>query len=141
MCALIYHQIMRSFYSLKSRQTTNKYLLAFAIDHQASQETTKTRFSSHWKIRLRMSSLRAQILLCYKEILMIGAQTGIYSTHRAKLMIDCQTLYLKVTFNLYQIINEPTRYFSNQPTILDLIITDSLHLLLGSGVTPPPPPL
>ena len=87
-----------------------------------------------------MSSLRAQILLCYKEILMIGAQTGIYSTHRAKLMIDCQTLYLKVTFNLYQIINEPTRYFSNQPTILDLIITDSLHLLLGSGVTPPPPP-
>ena len=38
---------------------------------------------------------------------------------------------------LYQIINEPTRYFSNQPAILDLIITDSPHLLLGSGVSHP----
>ena len=39
--------------------------------------------------------------------------------------------------NLYQIINEPTRYFSNQPAILDLIITDSPHLILSSGVSPP----
>ena len=38
--------------------------------------------------------------------------------------------------NLYQIINEPTRYFSNQPAILDLIITDSPHLILSSGVSP-----
>ena len=39
--------------------------------------------------------------------------------------------------NLYQIINEPTRYFSNQLAILDIIITDSPHFLLGSGVSPP----
>ena len=38
--------------------------------------------------------------------------------------------------NLYQIINEPTRYLSNQPAILDLIITDSPNLFLGSGVSP-----
>ena len=37
--------------------------------------------------------------------------------------------------NLYQMINEPTRSFSNQLAILDLIITDSPHLLLGSGVS------
>ena len=39
--------------------------------------------------------------------------------------------------NLFQIINEPTHYFSNQPALLDLIITDSSHLLLSSGVSPP----
>ena len=43
--------------------------------------------------------------------------------------------------NLYQIINEPTRYFSNQPAILDLIIPDCPHLILSSGASPPPPPL
>ena len=39
--------------------------------------------------------------------------------------------------NLYQIINERTRYFSNEPAILDLIITDCSHLFLRSGVCPP----
>ena len=39
--------------------------------------------------------------------------------------------------NLYQIIYEPTRYFSNQPAILDLLITDCPHLILSSGVSPP----
>ena len=39
--------------------------------------------------------------------------------------------------NLYQIINEPTRYFSNQPAILDLIIPDCPHLILSSGASPP----
>ena len=39
--------------------------------------------------------------------------------------------------NLYQIINEPTRYFSNEPALLDLIITDCPHLVLRSGVSPP----
>ena len=37
---------------------------------------------------------------------------------------------------LYQIINEPTRYFSNEPALLDLIITDCPHLVLRSGVCP-----
>ena len=39
--------------------------------------------------------------------------------------------------NLYQIINEPTRYFSNEPALLDLIIIDCPHLVLRSGVSPP----
>ena len=46
MCALIHHQITQSFYGLKSRQTKNDYLLAFAVDRQANLETIKTRFSS-----------------------------------------------------------------------------------------------
>ena len=35
--------------------------------------------------------------------------------------------------NLYQIINEPTRYFSNEPAILDLMITDCPHLVLDTA--------
>ena len=39
--------------------------------------------------------------------------------------------------NLHQIIYEHTRYFSNQPAILDLIINDCPNLILSSGVSPP----
>ena len=72
---------------------------------------------------------------------MIVARIGICPIHRVKLETN-STLLLQS--NLYQIINEPTRYFSNKPAILDLIITDCPHLILSSGVSPrplPPPPL
>ena len=39
--------------------------------------------------------------------------------------------------NLYQIITEPTRYSDNSASLLDLIITDSPHMFLTSGVSPP----
>ena len=39
--------------------------------------------------------------------------------------------------NLYQIVKEPTRYSDNGAHLLDLIITDSPHLFLNSGVSPP----
>ena len=39
--------------------------------------------------------------------------------------------------NLYQIITEPTHYSENSASLLDLIITDSPHMFLTSGVSPP----
>ena len=39
--------------------------------------------------------------------------------------------------NLYQIIKEPTRFSTNGAYLLDLIITDSPHIFLSSGVSPP----
>ena len=39
--------------------------------------------------------------------------------------------------NLYQIINEPTRYLSYEPALLDLLITDHPHLVRKSGVCKP----
>ena len=39
--------------------------------------------------------------------------------------------------NLYQIVKEPTRYSDNGAHLLDIIITDSPHLFLNSGVIPP----
>ena len=39
--------------------------------------------------------------------------------------------------NLYQIITEPTRYSDHSASLLDLIITDSPHMFLSFGISPP----
>lgn len=39
--------------------------------------------------------------------------------------------------NLFQLIDEPTRYGTNTNTVLDLLITDSPGYIINSGVSPP----